>query len=307
MFKLEKRGFIFKTNKLYDWAVSHTYMPTPDVRDTYIRIYLAFWDENKVGQIGFIDVDIDNPSKILNICRNPVLKIGKPGRFDDNGVSPSYMKNKDGVKILFYIGWQLGVTVPYHLFSGVATTFDDGETFQASSDVPYLDRLDGEAFARSAPMIVIETDSLLRKNSIYYFGASKWMWDPTHNRYWYDSEIKLLASPKRAGIPVNIPKSNTFGHGRPWVIWDGNRHHMFFVYRTFEDPTKYKQGYGVSENGINFDVTYDTVIPFGKDGDFDSEAASHLVVVPAGGRLVGFYMGNDFGREGMGWCEVEVY
>ena len=306
MMSLIKRGFLYKPDTNLSWMHSHAYLPTPDVREDYIRIYLAFWDKYKVGRIGFIDVDSDDPSKILNVSKKPVLDIGSPGRFDDNGVSPSYILNRNGGKFLFYIGWQLGKTVPYYLFTGIASSIDNGDTFIGTPDVPYLDRLCFEPFVRSAPMCTIGKEEA---NEFYYTSATKWIWFKEYNRYWYDSSIMYLETlcQDRPVVLISLPRGDIFSFGRPWVIFIRPNYHMFFVYREITNPTRYKQGYASSNDGLNWEAYYSEVIPLGNSGEFDSDVASHLVVVPVKDRLIGIYMGNGFGEAGIGWCEVEIY
>lgn len=53
-----------------------------------IRVYVAMCDASTVGRIGYVDVDARDPTKVLAVSARPVLDIGEPGCFDDNGVNP---------------------------------------------------------------------------------------------------------------------------------------------------------------------------------------------------------------------------
>src|SRR4051812_13265197 len=101
-----KKRLIYVANGQFPWAKSHAMIPTPvAISDDIIRIYLTFCDENGVGRVGYIDVDAKDPAKILNISEKPVLDIGLPGTFDENGaVQTSLVKLPDGRQYLYYVG-----------------------------------------------------------------------------------------------------------------------------------------------------------------------------------------------------------
>src|SRR5699024_9102075 len=103
------------------WARSHAFLPTPWMLDEdRIRIYAAFLDEQKVGRVGFVDLDARDPRRVLRVSDRPALDIGADGCFDDNGVTPMQVVSHQGRLLLFYTGWQIGVKVRYYLFTGLA-------------------------------------------------------------------------------------------------------------------------------------------------------------------------------------------
>ena len=113
-------GLIYLPDGSLPWARSHAMLPTPlDLGDGRLRIYVASLDDDGVGRIGYVDVDISDPSRVLAVAAEPVLDVGQPGAFDDNGVNPcSVVRWGDEVR-LYYIGYQLAVHVRYLLFSGL--------------------------------------------------------------------------------------------------------------------------------------------------------------------------------------------
>ena len=73
----------------------------------------------------------------------PVLDLGRLGTFDDCGVMPSWILDHDGKKYLYYIGWTVRTTIPYHNSIGLAISKDGGRTFQRFSEGPLF----GETYA----------------------------------------------------------------------------------------------------------------------------------------------------------------
>lgn len=119
--KWHKRGLIYVPNGQQSWAKTHAMLPTPELLDDRIRIYLGSCDELGIGRAGYIDVSAEDPKNILHISETPLLDIGLPGSFDDNGVVPtSILTLPDGRKYLYYVGFEIGTKIRYRLLTGVA-------------------------------------------------------------------------------------------------------------------------------------------------------------------------------------------
>jgi hypothetical protein len=150
-----KKGILSIPSEGRSWMHSHAYVPTPIVLDSEtIRIFASFRDREGIGRVGFVDVSSDDPFKIIRTSETPCLDIGKPGTFDDNGVTPISVVSDNGKLYLYYAGWQLSDKVRYFLFSGLAVSDDYGLSFKRVSEAPILDRIDGELMLRSAPMVI---------------------------------------------------------------------------------------------------------------------------------------------------------
>ncbi len=104
----EKQGVIYCPGGKQDWA-KHSFMtPTPfQYDDNTIRIYGGCRDDEGVSRIGYIDVDASNPSNVLNISNKPVLDIGRPGMFDDNGIILGDVISVENKVYMYYVGFQL--------------------------------------------------------------------------------------------------------------------------------------------------------------------------------------------------------
>ena len=82
-----KLGRIYCPDGTQSWA-RHSFMtPVPmQLSDTVIRVFGGTRDDKGVSRISWIDVDRANPLKLLRAATQPVLDVGEPGMFDDNGV-----------------------------------------------------------------------------------------------------------------------------------------------------------------------------------------------------------------------------
>src|SRR5262249_3582404 len=107
--KWTKRGRIYAPDGRLSWARKYAFPPTPLlVNDRVLRMYVAFCDENTVGRIGYVELDADDPSRVLRVSPEPVLDIGEPGAFDENGLLPTSLVPVGERLYLYYVGYQLG-------------------------------------------------------------------------------------------------------------------------------------------------------------------------------------------------------
>ena len=155
--KWEKKGLIYCPNGELSWAKNSALQPTPYlINDDIIRIYIGFRDDIGVSRIGFVDVDANNPSNVQNISEDPILDIGVPGTFDENGVVPCAIISYENKLYLFYAGYQLGQKVRFYVFTGLAISIDGGDSFKRQQKTPFLDRTDNELFFRVIHSIMNE-------------------------------------------------------------------------------------------------------------------------------------------------------
>ena len=102
-----KLGLLWAPNGSLPWAHSHAMLPTPmRLADGRLRILLGVCESDIVSRIGWIEIHENDPSRIINVAQEPVLDIGAPGNFDDNGVNPCCAVTlPDGTVRLYYVGY----------------------------------------------------------------------------------------------------------------------------------------------------------------------------------------------------------
>src|SRR5258707_6502371 len=224
----EKQGLIFVPNAELSWAQSATHLPTADVLNDRIRVYFASRDANRYGRIGCIDLDIDNPQRILAVGPEQVLDVGELGVFDDCGVVPNVIVAFSGRKYLYYQGYQRTDRVPYLTFTGLAIGDSEGENFKRYSRTPITDRTHQEPFIRSTPCVLHED----RIWKMWYVSAVKWIRDE-HGLH-YVCVIRYATSPD--GIDWTAHDSvclapelpDEYAVGRPAVVCDGRQYRMWY-------------------------------------------------------------------------------
>jgi hypothetical protein len=102
-------------------------------------------------------------------------------------------------------------------------------------------------------------------------------------------------------VPLDAPDEHALG--RPWVIREDDGYRMWYSSRT--RSRGYRIGYAESTDGIRWNRRDDEVdLDVSADG-WDSQMLAYAAVVRRGDRTYMFYNGNDCGRTGFGYAELE--
>ncbi len=301
--KWKKRGLIFCPDGTLEWQKMFAMLPTALIVNNALRIYVGFCDNNNVGRVGYVDVDPRSPDRILSVSKIPVLDIGCKGCFDDNGVVPISILKKGNDIYLYYIGFQLGVNVPYYMFCGLAVS-TDGEVFHRYSQSPILDRFQSEVFARCGVNVIRDGDEY----RMWYVGSHKDGWTESNGKLkplyimktvrshdgvnWHSNPIQCL----------EYKNEDEHGFGRPFVWKDANIYKMYYSIRTYSRG--YYIGYAESDDGINWTRLDDQAGISPSDTGWDSENISYPFLFKHEDKTYMFYNGNGCGKTGFGFAEL---
>jgi predicted GH43/DUF377 family glycosyl hydrolase len=300
--KWEKKGLIYCPDGNLAWARHTALQPTPlQINDSTIRVFLGFRDDDGIGRVGYVDVSAENPLEVLRISERPSLDIGIPGAFDENGVVPCAVVKRNDRIYLYYAGYQLGHKVRFIAFSGLAISTDDGHTFQRYSQVPIIDRSDGELLFRAIHSIMYDEDkwkAWYGAGSEFLSGSQKTL--PCYNIRYMESEDGI-SFPRNGKVVIDI-RDDEHRVGRPYVIKTDGQYKMFFGAGSEKDP--YRLAYAESPDGISWTRRDDQLgIELSNDG-WDSEMMAYPAVVNCNSRVYMFYNGNDYGKTGFGYAEL---
>jgi len=301
--KWTKKGLVYAPTDGSSWAKQYAFPPTPLVLGDVIRIFVAFCDENTVGRAGYVEVDAANPSKVLDVTDRPVLDIGQPGAFDENGVVPTCVVPVGNELYLYYAGFQLGQKVRYYQFLGLAISSDGGESFSRASQVPVLERSDSELLNRTSAFVLRE-DGIFK---LWYVGGSEWTEVggkslPVY-RMRYAESLDGKAWPDHGEVVIDFANDDEHALGRPWVLRTTGGYRMFYSSRTRSKG--YRLGYAESPDGKGWTRRDDEVRLDVSPEGWDSEMVAYASVVEWRDRTYMFYNGNNCGQTGFGYAELE--
>jgi predicted GH43/DUF377 family glycosyl hydrolase len=302
----KKMGLVYTPDGRLPWAKKYAFPPTPHLRaDGALRIYLAFCDASTVGRVGFVDVDPDEPKRVLRVSERPVLDIGAAGSFDENGVLPTSIVEVDGRLFMYYVGYQLGQRVRYFQFEGLAISDDGGETFIRARRTPVIDRSDAELHHRTSAFVVREND---RFRMWYVAGDS---WTAVRGKSLPVYNLRHLESadgvnwPDQGRVCLDFAGSDEHAFGRPWVIRNGDEYRMFYSVRT--RSRGYRLGVADSPDGLSW-ARHDAEIGIDvSPGGWDSEMIAYGSIFRRRDRTYLFYNGNNCGETGFGYAILEQW
>ncbi len=299
-----KKGLVYAPDGSLEWAQKHAFPATPYfIKEDVIRLYVAFCDGNTVGRVGYVDVAAGNPSKVLNVSSKPVLDIGSPGAFDENGVVPTCLVKVGSRLYLYYVGFQLGMKVRYYQFEGLAISGDGGETFVRHSKVPIIDRSDRELVNRTSAFVMYDEDVF----KMWYTAGSKWLVVndkplPIYNLHYLESKDGMTWG-KAGQLSVDFKNEDEHALGRPWVIKKDGGYTMFYSIRT--KSSGYKLGYAESKDGIEWQRKDEEIgIEVSAEG-WDSKMIGYASIVEYKDNVYMFYNGNDCGQTGFGYALLD--
>ena len=302
-----KHGVVWCPDGTRAWARTHATCPTPHWRrDGSLRIYVQCRDSRGVGRVGWFDLDPADPRRVIGHAPAPVLDVGEPGCFDDNGVFPTCVTHlADGRLAMYYVGFELCHHIRYRLLTGVAVSDDDGDSFRRVSAMPLLERSDTERHIRGGPFVLFEGD----RYRMWYVAGSRWESVEGKSMPVYDvrhAESKDgLTWPAQGQVVLPLDLAREHGIGRPYVMRRDGGFRMHYSIRR-RSPLRYELGLAHSADGLVWRREDEDIGLAASPGGWDGDSVAYAAEVPIAGRSWIFYNGNDFGGTGVGLAEQQV-
>lgn len=316
MYKWEKLGRIFNPAEAQvgNWMKEFAQSPSVIVFDKFVRVYFCcrpLPDKNGqyISYMAYIDLNKDNLFEIINISKNPILKLGALGTFDEFGTYPtSVIKSDDDIRV-YHGSFTRCESVPFNSAIGVAKSYDNGDTFTKLGSGPVLSYSLDEPFVLGSPRIRKFNNTWY----LWYCAGKKWLEKDAVLQPVY--KIRMAISEdgfdwKKIGRDLieNVLEENECQASAD-VTFSNGKYHMFFSYRyNFDYNTQgrgYRIGYAFSEDLINW--TRDD-IKAGMDVSekgWDSESVSYAHVFELDGTIYMLYQGNQMGKSGFGLAKLE--
>ncbi|MBU2878008.1 hypothetical protein KO530_10035 [Aliiglaciecola lipolytica] len=308
----KKKGLIYKPSGEKKWSCSHAQVPVAEfiAEQDKIRIYFSTRDSLGRSLPDYLDVSAFNPQEIIYKNQSPILDLGENGTFDDCGVMPSCVVNSNGKKYLYYIGWNVRNTIPYHNAVGLAISEDDGNTFKKFSEGPLWDRDYKEPHYSGSTCVLIDDNNVWRN---WYLSCTEWRrvngkMEPRYHIKYAESNDGI--DWKREGIiSIDYADSNEAGIVKASVIKKAGKYCMWYSYRNFSDyrvdpKNSYRIGYAESLDGMHFQrMDSSSGIDISSSG-WDDVMICYPHVIDVRDKRLMFYNGNGFGQSGFGYAEL---
>jgi hypothetical protein len=250
------------------------------------------------------EIDLNRFELILK-NEKPILNLGDKGYFDEDGVMPVCSLNLNKKIYLYYIGWNLSVSVPFRNSIGLAISEDGGETFYKPYKGPLLDRsIHDPCFVASC--CVIEDNGIFK---MWYLSCDSWelVDGKMHHKYniKYSYSYDSINWIREGKIAIDYLWKNEYAISVPRVIKEKSIYKMWYSYRGKNEIDTYRIGYAESLDGIIWTRKDDEVKMEISENGWDSEMICYPFIFDYKSKRYMLYNGNGYGKTGFGLAILE--
>lgn len=296
-----KQGLVFCPSGELEWMQTHAALPVAEsIGGSIYKVYFSCRDRSNRSHTAYVIFDLERPQEILDVSSKPVLKPGALGEFDDSGAMAAWLVSSRGNRYLYYIGWNLGVTVPFRNSIGLALSGGSGH-FERFASGPILDRTAREPHF-CASCCVIPGEDFWR---MWYLSCTGWFTldgKPQHRYHIKYAESDDGLEWRRSGrVAIDYAGPDEYAISRPSVLRDTDGWKMWYSMR----GASYRIGWAESADGRFWTRKDESVgIDVSKSG-WDSMMIEYPFVFEHEGDRYMLYNGNGYGRSGFGLAVME--
>jgi len=316
--KWKKLGLIFDPSDHLLPNNCHFFAQSPQtlVFNDFVRIYFSTREVDLsngkfLSHIAYVDFD-KKFKEIRNISTKNVIKLGELGSFDEHGIFPiNLLRVKDKI-LAFTCGWSRRKSVSVDTSTGLAVSYNNGETFEKVGSGPIFSSSPNEPF-------LVGDSFVLNINSVYH------MWYIFGTR-WIDTLEEGPARVYKIGhaisqdglnwqkndgkqiIPdfLNIDECQAL----PTVLFHNDCYHMYFCYREatgFRTDVNrgYRLGYAYSLDLVHWIRDESKVGISLSNSGWDSKMMCYPHIFKCEENVYLLYNGNEFGKNGFGIAILE--
>jgi hypothetical protein len=283
--------------------MTHASYPTPlPLPDGTLRVFFSPRDAEGRSTVFSLDLALrEDGFERLGPPVGPWLEPGPRGAFDDAGTSIGWVGwRDDGGLDCWYLGWSLGVSVPFRNFIGRATAAPGAARMQRASPVPLLDRSVEDPFTLGYPWVMRRDGELCIWYGTHRSWGAEWMA--------MDHVIRRAVSLdegrhwQRDVAPALMPDGGAeWALSRPSVLVDAAGWHMWYC-RRFET---YRLGYAFSVDGVRWERRDDAIGFVTPDAAWELGSRTYPAVFDHAGRRWMLYNGEGYGRSGFGLAVLD--
>ncbi len=311
--KWTKKGLIYCPKGEQEWNANlyaHVVCADTNYEDK-IRLYYSCRDSKGRCQASFIDLDANDLSKVIYEHPEPILTLGKPGTFDDCGIMPTWFLQHGEEKWLYYIGWTVRNTIPYHNSLGIASSLD-GTNFSKKFEGPVISTTATEPLFNGSACVLLDKGMF----KCWYLNCTDWIesegkMEPCYHIKYAESNDGIHWI-RNGIVAIDFKDDVEGGISRPTVLIENGIYKMWFSARAKTDYREninrsYRIYYAESLDGINWERKDDEVgitissVPT----DWDGKMIEYPLVIKHRDDTILFYNGNHFGKTGVGYAVLE--
>src|SRR5687767_4003421 len=166
----QKKGLIYCPDGA-GYFKTHAARPVPyRLNDDTLRLFFSSRDADDRMLPTYIDLDVRDPAKIVKLCNEPLAGLGKPGTFDDSGVTLGSVVEFNDRVLFYYTGWKRRRVVSFELSIGIIAWDKERDSFTRLFQGPVLAQDINHPLLVAGPYVMVEGDRL----KMWYCSGTDW-------------------------------------------------------------------------------------------------------------------------------------
>ncbi len=308
MIRWQRQGRLFSLPKVHSFGKTHMQLPIIHrLSSGEFELFFSTRNKENVAFGGLLRFQsLQNPNPYFE--QQPVIVPGKLGAFDDMGVMPSSVVDVDGDTYLYYIGWNVRNTVPYHNSIGLAIKQKGTGFFEKISEGPIIERTYKEPYFNG-------TNSVMKEGNIWrmwYLSCTGWQMidgKPEANYLVRYAESKNGIDWVREGqICIDYDSENEAIAGAS-VIKFQDKYIMMYSLRNTRDYRQnpdhsYHLRFAESQDGLTWVKQPNNIWERESFAAWENQMQAYPNLFIADDKLMMFYNGNGFGQTGIGLAQA---
>jgi predicted GH43/DUF377 family glycosyl hydrolase len=308
MINWEKKGRIYcPTGE--GFFKSHATRPIPYLLETgVLRLYFSSRSDEDMPYPAFIDIDLADSMKVIAVADKPLMPLGRPGTFDDSGITPVSILRRAGEDRMYYVGWKRRRCVSIEASIGLAILRHQGETLERAFEGPILAQDINHPLMTAAPFVMFDEG----RYKMWYCSGTDWRFpdgnpEPIYTVFYAESDDGITWNP-RPGPVINY-KYDGEVISAPWVEKVGDKYLMWYSTRGHQtrEAKQYTIGFAESADGINWQRRDEQPGIARSPSGWDSEMICYPALYAHRDLTYMFYSGNGVGRGGLGYAVADNF
>ncbi|MBX9701992.1 MAG: hypothetical protein K2X74_21335 [Acetobacteraceae bacterium] len=290
-------GRVFAPTGAHPALLTHAALPVAvPVGGDLVRVFYSGRDAANRSSLGSFVLRLGDAPRVEEADPAPLLTPGATGAFDDAGIGLGcVVPCADGPDRLYYMGWNIGGSVPWRNAIGLALGDARTGRFERHAIGPIMDRDPLDPFSLSYPWVL-------------RLGPRDWrMWYGTHLAWGADkTDMHHAIRGARSADGIRWERDPAIALGpagadiavvRPCVLPRAAGAEMWFAARATDGP--YRLGHATSPDLATWTRDEAALLHAEPEG-FEAGALTYASVFEAVGRRWMLYNGAGYGRDGIG-------
>ena len=307
-FNWQKKGLIYCPDGT-GYFKTHAARPIPyHLNEDTLRLFFSSRDADDRMLPTFIDLDIGDPARVVNVCDDPLVGLGEPGTFDDSGVTLGSVVEFNNRVLFYYTGWKRRRVVSFELSIGIIAWDKQSDTYSRLFRGPIIAQDKNHPLLVAGPFVMVEGD----RCKMWYCSGTDWKFpdgnpEPIYTVFYAESDDGINWTPNNQ--PVIEYKFDGEVVSAPWVLKLHDKLLMWYSTRGHETKLakSYTIGYAESNDGISWKRFDEQAGISRSESGWDSEMICYPAFYPYHDKIYMFYSGNGVGRGGVGYAVAENF